>query len=206
MIDVYFAPTANGFRATVAMEECGLPYRLHKLDIAKGETRTPEYLKVNPAGLIPAIVDPDGPGGKPMTLTQSAAIIHYAAEKAGRFLPADPTSRWTVLQWLMQASSDVAGTSGALFRIDNSIPDKTPGNSEYFQKRLVNFFRDCDRQLEGRDFLAGEISVADLMLYPGFVARKALLDSAGGLANLQRWAATMAARPAVQRGMNPAAG
>lgn len=205
MIDVYFGPTANGYRATLAMEECGLPYRLHKLDLAKGESHTPEYLKVNPAGMIPAIVDSDGPGGKPFTLTQSAAIILYAAEKSGRFVPKDPVTRWVALQWLMQATSDVAGTSGALFRIDNSIPDKTPGNSEYFQKRLLNFFRDCDRQLEGRDFLAGEISVADLMLYPGFVARKALLDSAGGLANLQRWAATMAARPAVQRGMNPAA-
>lgn len=203
MIDVYFAPTANGFRATVALEECALPYRLHKLDLAKGEARTPEYLRINPAGLIPAIVDSAGPEGKPCTVTQSAAIILYAAEKAGRFLPPSGIARYTALQWLMQAASDVAGTSGALFRVENSMPDKTPGNTDYFKNRLVNFFRDCDRQLEGREFLAGEISVADLMLYPGFVARKALLDAAGALPNLQRWAAKMAARPAVQRGMNP---
>lgn len=203
MIDVYFAPTANGFRATVALEECALPYRLHKLDLARGETRTAEYLRINPAGLIPAIVDSAGPEGKPCTLTQSAAIILYAAEKAGRFLPPGGIARYTALQWLMQAASDVAGTSGALFRVENSMPDKTQGNTDYFKNRLVNFFRDCDRQLEGREFLAGEISVADLMLYPGFVARKALLDSAGPLPNLQRWAATMAARPAVERGMNP---
>jgi GST-like protein len=103
----------------------------------------------------------------------------------------------------MQAASDVAGTSGNLFRVENSMPDKTPGNSDYFKARLITFFRDCERQLDGREFLAGEISVADLMLYPGFVARKALLDAAGGLPNLQRWATTMAARPAVERGMNP---
>lgn len=201
MIDAYIAPTANGFRATVALEECGLPYRLHKLDIAKGETRTPEYLRINPAGLIPAIVDSEGPDGKPLTVTQSAAIILYAAEKSGHFLPRSGAARYVVLQWLMQAASDVAGTSGSLFRVENSMPDKTQGNSDYFKNRLVTFFRDCDRQLEGREFLAGEISVADLMLYPGFVARQALLDAAGGLSNLQRWAATMAARPGVQRGM-----
>lgn len=203
MIDVYFSGTANGFRATIACEECGLTYRLHKLDIAKGETRTPEYLKINPAGLIPAIVDSEGPGGKPFTLTQSAAIILYAAEKSGRFLPKDAATRYQALQWLFQVASDVAGTSGAVFRLENSVPEKSAGSVDYFKKRLLNFFRDCDRQLEGHEFLAGEISVADLMLYPGFVARKALIDADGGFANLQRWAATMAARPAIQRGMNP---
>ncbi|MEO8038049.1 MAG: hypothetical protein ABI794_04725, partial [Betaproteobacteria bacterium] len=105
--------------------------------------------------------------------------------------------------WLMQVASDVAGTSGALFRIENSVPDKSVASADYFKSRLVNFFRDCDRELQGREFLAGELSVADLMLYPGFVARKPLLDAAGGCANLQRWGAVMAARPAVQRGMNP---
>jgi GST-like protein len=205
MIDAYIAPTANGYRATVALEECGLPYRLHKLDIGKGETRAPEYLRINPAGMIPAIVDSDGPDGKPLTVTQSAAIILYAAEKSGRFLPKSGAARYVALQWLMQAASDVAGTSGNLFRVENSMPDKTPGNSDYFKNRLVTFFRDCDRQLEGRDFLAGEISVADLMLYPGFVARKALLDAAGGLPNLQRWGTTMASRSGVQRGMSAGA-
>jgi GST-like protein len=201
MIDLYFAPTANGFRASVALEECGLAYRLHKMDIAKGDTRTPAFLAVNPAGLIPAIVDSDGPGGKPFALSQSGAIILYAAEKSGRFLPQDPAARYRTLQWFLQAASDVAGTSGAVFRIENSAPEKSVANADYFKNRLLTFFRDCDRQLEGRDFLAGDISVADLMLYPGLVARKALVDAAGGCPNLQRWGAAMAARPAVQRGM-----
>lgn len=203
MIDLYLAPTANGLRASVALEECGLAYRVHKVDLAKGEARTPEFLKMNPTGLIPVIIDHDGPGGKPMTLSQSGAIILYAAEKSGRFLPKDPATRYLALQWFLQAASDVAGTSGTIFRLEVTAPEKSAANADYFKGRLLTFFRDCDRQLEGREFLAGEISVADLMLYPGFAARKSIIDAAGGFANLQRWGAAMAARPAVQRGMNP---
>ncbi len=203
MIDLYLAPTANGLRASVALEECGLAFRVHKIDIAKGEARTPEFLKMNPTGLIPVIIDHDGPGGKPMTLSQSGAIILYAAEKSGRFLPKDAATRYLALQWFLQAASDVAGTSGTIFRLEVTAPEKSAANADYFKSRLLTFFRDCDRQLEGREFLAGEISVADLMLYPGFAARKSIIDAAGGCENLQRWGAALAARPAIQRGMNP---
>ena len=113
MIDLYSAGTANGFRASVALEEAGLPYHLHKVDLAKGEHRRAEFLKRNPAGLIPVIVDQDGPGGKPLTLSQSGAIILYAAEKTGKFLPKDAIRRAMAWQWFTQALSDVAATSGA---------------------------------------------------------------------------------------------
>ncbi|MFO1318760.1 MAG: glutathione S-transferase family protein [Burkholderiales bacterium] len=201
MIDLYMAPTANGLRVAVALEECALAYRVHRIDLAKGEQRTPEYLKINPAGLIPAIVDDEGPGGKPITLTQSPALILYVAEKAGRFIPTIPAARYQALQWLMQGATDIAGTSGAIFRLEVTAPEKNAANVDYFKQRLVTFFRDCDRQLEGRDFLAGEISVADLMIYPNYALRKPLLEAAGGFANLHRWGATMAARPGVQKGM-----
>ena len=201
MIDLYMAGTANGFRASVALEEAGLPYRIHKVDLAKGENRTPEFLKLNPAGLIPVIVDHDGPGGKPLTLSQSGAIILYAAEKAGKFLPKDAVRRVMALQWFTQGLSDVAGTSGALFRVENSVPEKIAANTDYFKKRLLGFFSVCDAQLAGREYLADELSVADLMLYPNFALRKQLIDQAGGFANLQRWGALMASRPAVQKGM-----
>src|ERR1700687_3849688 len=111
MIDLYLAPTANGLRATVALEETGLPYRAHPVDLAKGEQRSPEFLKLNPAGLIPVIVDDEGPGGKPLTLSQSGAIVLYAAEKSGKLLPRDPVRRAVALQWLMQAASDISGSS-----------------------------------------------------------------------------------------------
>lgn len=201
MIDLYMAPTANGLRVAVALEECGLAYRLHRVDLAKGEQRTAEYLKINPAGLIPALVDDEGPGGKPITLSQSPALILYVAEKAGRFIPAAPAARYEALQWLMQGATDIAGTSGAIFRLEVTAPEKNAANVDYFKQRLVTFFRDCDRRLEGRDFLAGEISVADLMIYPNYALRKPLLDSAGGFANLHRWGAAMAARSGVQKGM-----
>jgi GST-like protein len=201
MIDLYLAGTANGFRASVALEEAGLPYRVHKVDLAKGESRTPEFLKLNPAGLIPVIVDHDGPGGQPLTLSQSGAIILYAAEKTGRFLPKDPIRRAMAWQWFTQGLSDVAATSGALFRVENSVPEKNAGNTEYFRKRLLGFFSVCDAHLAGRDFLADEFSVAELMLYPNFALRKAMIDQAGGFVNLQRWGAAVGSRPAMQKGM-----
>ncbi|HWQ39166.1 MAG TPA: glutathione S-transferase N-terminal domain-containing protein [Burkholderiales bacterium] len=203
MIDLYFAPTANGLRASLVLEETGLAYRLHKIDLMKGEQRSAEFLKLNPAGLIPVIVDSDGPGGKPLTLSQSGAIVLYCAEKSGKFLPRDARQRAIAMQWFMQAASDIAGTSGTIFRLEVTAPEKSTANVEYFKKRLLDFFAVCDEALEGREYLAGELSVADLMLYPNFAARKALIDQAGGFANLQRWGATMAARPAVARGMNP---
>jgi GST-like protein len=201
VIDLYLSGTANGFRASIALEEAGLAYRVHKVDLAQGEHRSATFLKLNPAGLIPVIVDPDGPGGKPLTLSQSGAIIVYIAEKSGKFLPKDAAKRAIVMQWFMQGATDVAATSGAIFRLENSVPEKTPSSIDYFRQRLLGFFSVCDAQLAGRDFLADELSVADLMLYPNFALRKALVDQVGGFANLQRWGANMASRPAVRKGM-----
>jgi len=201
MIELYFAPTANGLRAAVVLEESGLPYRAHKVDLAKGEQRTPEFLKLNPAGLIPVIVDPDGPGGKPITLSQSGAIILYVAEKSRMFLPKDAARRTLAMQWMMQAASDVAGTSGTIFRMETGVPEKIAANTDYFKQRLLGFFAVCDAHLAAREYLADEFSVADIMLYPNFSARKSLIDQAGGFANLQRWGAAVGARPGVQRGM-----
>jgi GST-like protein len=201
MIDLYLAGTANGFRASVALDEAGLPYRVHKVDLAKGESHTPEFLKLNPAGLIPVIIDQEGAGGKPLTLSQSGAIILYAAEKSGRFIPRDATRRAMAWQWFTQGLSDVAGTSGALFRIENSVPEKIAANADYFKKRLLGFFSVCDTHLVGRDFLADEFSIAELMLYPNFALRKPLIDQAGGFSNLQRWGAAVGARPGIQKGM-----
>jgi len=203
VIDLYMWGTANGLRASVALAECGLEHRIHKVDVTKGATRTPEFLKLNPAGAIPVIVDQDGPGGQPLTLTQSGAIVVYACEKAGRFIPTDGRRRALAAQFFAMAASDIAGTSGTIFRLEFMVPEKSAANTDFFKNLLINYFRVIDGHLAGRKFLADEISFADLMLYPNYAVRKALIEAAGDLPNLAAWGARMAARPGVQKGMNP---
>jgi GSH-dependent disulfide-bond oxidoreductase len=201
MIDLYTAATGNGLRAAIVLAESGLPNRVHKIDLGKGEQKTPEFLARNPAGAIPVMVDRDGPGGKELTVSQSGAIALYLAEKSGKFLPKDAARRALALQWFMQATTDVGPSSSMIFMSGGALPDKSPANTAFFENRLLGFLRYCDRQLAGQDFLAGEISVADFALYPVVASRKALVDKSGDMPNLTRWAAAMAARPGVQRGM-----
>ncbi len=202
MIDLYMWGTANGLRAAVALAETGLEHRVHKVDITKGEQKKPEYLKMNPIGAIPVIVDHDGPGGRPLTLAQSGAIILYACEKAGRFIPSEGARRALAGQWFAAAASDIAGTSSTVFFSENVAPEKSAANCEFFKGRLLNYFRNVDRHLAGRQYLADEISFADLMLYPNYALRKPLLEAAGGMDNLKGWGERMAARPGVQKGMS----
>ena len=202
MIDAYMWGTANGLRATVALAECGLEHRVHKVDLSKGDNRTPAYLQISAEGAIPVIVDRAGPDGKPLTLAHSGAIVVYCAEKSGRFLPADSARRALAWQWFMHAASDVAGASAGVFRLENAAPEKNPANIEFFKGVLLGYFRAADQRLAGRDYLADEITFADLMLYPNYAARKPLLEPAG-LANLARWGERMAERPGVKKGMNP---
>lgn len=203
MIDLYVWGTANGLRASLALAECGLEHRVHKVDITKGEARRPEFLKLNPAGAIPVIVDQDGPGGKPLTLAQSGAIVVYACEKAGRFIPTDLRRRALAAQYFAMALTDIAGTSGAIFRLEFVVPEKSAANTDVFKGMLLNYFRVIDQHLAGRDYLADAISFADLALYPNYAARKALIEAAGAMPHLKAWGERMAARPGVQKGMNP---
>jgi GST-like protein len=203
MIDLYMWGTSNGLRASLALAECGLDHRIHKVDLTKGEQKKPEFLALNPAGQIPVMVDSDGPNGTRLVLAQSGAILLYAAEKSGKFIPNDRARRTTAWQWFMMGSSDLAGASGTLFLMENLVPEKSPKNTDFFKDRLLRIFSLLDQRLSGREFVADELSVADLMLYPIFVTRKPLIDAAGGFANLTRWGSTMATRPSVQKGMNP---
>jgi len=203
MIELYMWGTANGLRASVALAETGLEHRIHQVDLTKGEHKRPEYLKLNPAGQIPVMVDSDGPGGAPLTLAQSGAILLYASEKSGKLMPRDPVRRALAYQWLMYAMSDVAPTSGAIFQLENAAPEKSPAIVDFFKKRLVAFFRNANARLDGREYLADEVSVADLALYPVYATRKPVLDEAGGMDALRRWGERMAGRPGVQKGMRP---
>jgi GST-like protein len=204
MIDFHTYDTSNGQRVAIMLEECGLAYRVHKVDLAQGEQLRPEFLALNPSGAIPVIVDPDGPGGQPLALAQSGAILLYLAEKTGRFLPADPRRRAIAQQWLMQALSDSAATSGTIFALAHRAPEKSPANVAFFEQRLLRQLRAADSRLAGREWLADELSIADFALYPVYAVRKALVDAAGDLPQLTRWGAALAARPAVARAMQPA--
>ena len=203
MIDLYLWGTSNGLRASLALAASGLDHRIHKVDLTKGEQKKPELLALNPAGQIPVMVDSEGPNGARLVLSQSSAILLYAAEKSGKFLPNDGVRRAAAWQWFMMGNSDLAGISATLFLLENLTPEKSPKNVDFFKDRLLKFFSLLDQRLAGREFVADELSIADLMLYPLYATRKPLIDAAGGFANLHRWGAMMASRPSVQKGMSP---
>ncbi len=205
MIELYTAQSSNGQRAAITLEECGLPYRVHKLELMKGEQRTPEFLALNPSGAIPVIVDPDGPGGVSITLSQSGAIALYAAEKTGKFLPRDPARRALALQWLMYAVTDCASASMMVFFESVLLPERLPANLAFCEERMLRFFRVADARLAGREHLADELSLADFALYPIAAVRKPAIDAAGDLGNLTRWMETIGRRPAVAKAMRAAA-
>jgi GSH-dependent disulfide-bond oxidoreductase len=204
LIEFYTYDTSNGQRVAIMLEECGLAYRTHRVDLTKGEQRTADFLRLNPTGAIPVVVDADGPGGQSLTLSQSGAIMLYLAEKTGRFLPADPARRAAALQWLMHAVTDCASTTGVIYALSVRAPEKSPANVAFFEERLLRYFGVADARLADREWLADELSIADFALYPIYAVRKALADGAG-MPHLARWAAGLAARPAVARAMGPVA-
>lgn len=200
MIDLYTGRTGNGQRPAIILEELGLPYRLHVLDLGKGEQRKPEFLRLNPRGAIPVVVDDNGPGGQRLVLTQSHAIVFHYASQAKRFIPADPLAAALCLQWFSHVASDAAPTSGALFAVQHFLPEKSDANTQFFVDRLLANFRYIDGRLGQAEYLAGELSIADFSLYPVYKARHDLIESAG-LRHFLRWAKTMGARPAVQKAL-----
>ena len=200
MIDLYAAGTSNGMRARIALEECGLPYKWNFIDLAKGEQKTPQFLAMNPNGAIPVIVDHEGPGGKPLTIYQSTAILLYAAEKSGKFMPKDPAARAATMQALMGASTDITPMFGALTAATRAKEPHAP-SVQMFKDRLRAMFQVWDGLLGKSKYAAGgEVTVADLSLYAGYWRTKgASPELVDGLPNLARWAGEMAARPAIQR-------
>ena len=199
-IALYAANSSNSQRVAIMLEECGLPYEVHAVDLSRGEQRSDAFLAMNPAGAVPVIVDPDAPGGS-LTLTQSGAILLYLAMKTGRYFPQDPRRRATAFEWFMFSTTDFAGYSTMLFLGNVILPDKSSANAGFFEERLVRYFTVANARLEAREFLADELSIADFALYPVVRVRYALVERAGNLAHLVRWADALAARPGVARGM-----
>jgi GST-like protein len=202
MIDLYAAGTSNGMRARIALEECGLPYNFHPIDLEKGEQKTAQFLAMNPMGQIPVIVDSEGPGGKPVTLSQSSAILMYCAEKSGKHLPKSPAARPAFLQALMSASTDMTPTIGALFTASRS-KEPHPPTVDLFKDRWKQYLKVWDDLLGKQKYAAGdELTIADLSLYAGYYRCKGMApDICQGVPNVERWAKEMAARPAIQRAL-----
>jgi GSH-dependent disulfide-bond oxidoreductase len=202
MIDLYAAGTSNGIRARIALEECGLAYKLHPIALEKGENKTPQFMTLNPNAQIPVIVDHEGPGGKPVTVSQSSAILVYAAEKVGKFIPKDPATRPAFWQALMSASTDMTPTLGAVFQIARSKEPHGP-SADLFKARWKQYLKVWDERLGRQKYAAGdEVTIADFSLYAGYARCKAALpELVEGFPNAARWAAEMAGRPAIQRAM-----
>jgi GST-like protein len=202
MIDLYAAGTSNGMRARIALEECGLKYNWHPIDLGKGEQKKPEFLALNPNGAIPVIVDNEGPGGKKVTLSQSSAIMMYAAEKAGKFIPKDPAKRAAMLEAYMCASTDVTPMFGS---VNACVRAKEPhvAAGDMFKGRLKDLFAVWDGLLAKRKYAAGdELTIADLSLYAGYWRTKGVFpDLVAGMPNLERWGKEIGERPGVQRAL-----
>ena len=209
-LQLYSLPTPNGVKVSILLEELGLAYEPHLVDIGKNETWTPDYLSLNPNGKIPAIIDPDGPGGKPLPLFESGAILVYLAEKTGRFLPADPAARYETLQWVffqMAAIGPMFGQVGFFHKFaGREYEDKRPRDRYVAEsRRLLGVL---EGRLEGRDWIMGEdYTIADIASL-GWVRNLIGFYEAGdlvGFADFPRVAAWLErglARPAVQRGLN----
>lgn len=200
MIDLYAAGTSNGLRARMALEECGLAYKLNRIALDKGEHRTPQFLALNPNAQIPVIVDHEGPGGKPITLSQSSAILIYCAEKSGKFMPRDAAARAAMWQALMSASTDLTPTFGALNAVLRSKDAHAP-SAEIFRERWRQYLKVWDDQLARQKYCAGaEMTIADISLYGVYArAQASAAQLCAGFPNVARWAGEMAARPAMQR-------
>ena len=202
MIDLYAAGTSNGMRARIALEECGLAYKLHPIALEKGENKTPQFTALNPNAQIPVIVDHDGPGGKELTVSQSSAILIYAGEKSGKFMPKDPAARPAFWQALMSASTDMTPTLGSIFQIVRGQDPHGP-SAEIFKNRWKQYLKVWDATLGRQKYAAGnEVTLADFSLFAGYARCKGTVpELVAGFPNAERWANEMAARPAIQRAL-----
>jgi GSH-dependent disulfide-bond oxidoreductase len=208
-LQLYSLPTPNGVKVSIMVEEIGLPYEPHLVDIGKDENLTAEFLSLNPYGKIPAIIDPNGPGGQPLPLFESGAILFYLAEKTGAFLPADPARRYETMQWVffqMGGVGPMFGQVGFFHKFaGKDFEDKRP--LQRFVKESQRLLRVLDARLQGRDWIMGsDYTIADIATLGwvrnlvGFYDARELVEF-DSLAHVPAWLERGLARPAVQRGI-----
>ncbi len=203
MIDLYSVPTTNGQRVHIMLEEAGLSYTPHIVDLPGGKHLDPEFLAKNPFGRVPAIIDRDGPNGAEVTLFEGHAILYYLAEKSGRFYPDDLAVRAEIHTWMSAVSANIGPAFSALFWFRNLAPEKSQMTLDRYVAEAHRGLRALDTHLEGRDYVAGDAySIADIHAYP--VAATSINSLDGGIDDypaLKRWRDSIAERDAVKLGM-----
>ena len=195
MIELYTAATPNGHKISIALEELGLPYEVHALSFDRQEQKAPEFLRINPNGRIPAIVD-DG-----FAVFESGAILLYLAEKTGQLLPSDPKGRSLAIQWLMFQMGGVGPMQGQANVFFRYFPEKLQGAIDRYQHETRRLYEVLDRRLSEAEYLAGDYGIADIATYPWVRIHDWAGVAIDGLEHLQRWMDAIAVRPAVQRGL-----
>ena len=198
-IQLYSLPTPNGVKVSIMLEETGLPYEPHLVDFNTNDQHSPEFLSLNPNGKIPAIIDPNGPGGKPLGLFESGAILIYLAEKAGKFLPTDMRKRFDVLQWLMWQMGGLGPMAGQNHHFVQYAPERIPYAMERYVKETNRLYGVLNKRLADREFIAGEYSIADMACYPWIVPYKNQQQNLDDFPHLKRWFEAIYARPATAR-------
>ncbi|HYH99754.1 glutathione S-transferase family protein [Hyalangium sp.] len=198
MIDFYTWATPNGWKIAITLEELGLPYTVHPIDLSKGEQKQPEYMKINPNGRIPAIVDREEDG---FSVFESGAIMIYLAEKTGRLLPTDRKGRSRVIQWLMFQMGGVGPMQGQANVFFRYFPEKIPAAIQRYQNETRRLYTVLDTRLQENEYLAGDYSIADIANWAWARVHFWAGVSVEGLPHLQRWLAAIEQRPAAQRGV-----
>lgn len=203
MIDLYTFTTPNGRKASIMLEEVGLPYGVHRIDITKNEQFAPDFLRVSPNNKIPAIVDHEGPGGQPISVFESGAILIYLAEKTGSdLLPADPRARVAALEWLMFQMGGVGPMFGQANHFVRFAKEKVPYGIKRYSDEVLRLLGVMDRRLGEGGFLAGSTyTIADIATYPWVASADMLGLDTAEFDRVADWRQRMADRPAVQRGM-----
>jgi GST-like protein len=200
MIDLYFGPTSNGRKISIMLEETGVPYVIHPIDILAGDQFKPDYLAINPNNKVPAIVDQDGPGGAPLQVFESGAILLYLARKSGRFLPKDPRRESLCLQWLMWQMAGVGPMFGQWVHFSMYAPEKIPYAIERYRREVDRLRLVADGHLAKHEYFAEEYSIADIAVYPWVQSFRTRMAPEVPTPHLDAWADRVAARPAVARG------
>ena len=200
-IDLYFWPTPNGQKISIFLEEAGLPYSVHPVDIGSGAQFESGFLKISPNNKMPAIVDPEGPDGKPISIFESGAILMYLAEKSSKFCPKDVRGRYEVIQWLVFQVAGIGPMLGQAQHFRGYAPEKIEYAIDRYTKEASRLYGVMDRHLKDRSWFAADYSIADMAIYPWTVSHERQGQDLRDFPGFKRWFERVGARPAVQKGM-----